>query len=50
MSNKLGEDIIAMYEPYKNEKADWKTAVISKQRFEIYGRYEIIDVSNRAFI
>lgn len=33
MANKLGEDIIAMYEPYRNEKADWKTSMISKQKF-----------------
>ena len=33
MSNKLGEDIIAMYKPYRNENADWKTTTISKQKF-----------------
>lgn len=39
MSNNLGEDIIAMYQPYRNYDADWKPHVISKQRFEVYGRY-----------
>jgi hypothetical protein len=37
--------VINMYKPYRNYDADWKTTVISKQKFEIYGRYEIIDVS-----
>lgn len=46
MSTKLGEDIINMYKPYRNDGADWKNTVISKQKFEIYGRYEVIDVSN----
>ena len=46
MSTKLGEDIISMYKPYRNETADWKITVMSKQKFEIYGRYEVIDVSN----
>ena len=41
---KLGEDIINMYKPYRNHNAKWKTTTISKQRFEIYDRYEIIDV------
>lgn len=45
MSTKLGEDVIKMYEPFRNHSADWKTTVISKQKFEIEGRYEIIDVS-----
>lgn len=31
----LGEDVIKMYEPYRNHHADWKTTVISKQKFEI---------------
>lgn len=42
---KLGEDIINMYKPYRNHNAKWKVTTISKQRFEIYDRYEIIDVS-----
>ena len=46
MATKLGEDVINFYKPYRNDKADWKNTVISKQKFEIYGRYEIIDVSN----
>ncbi len=33
MSGKLGEDIINMYKPYTNTDADWKTTVISKQKF-----------------
>lgn len=33
MSSKLGEDIINMYKPYTNYDADWKTTVISKQKF-----------------
>ena len=45
MTGKLGEDIINFYKPYRNYDADWKTTVISKQKFEIFGRYEIIDVS-----
>lgn len=44
MATKLGEDIINMYKPFRNNDADWKTTVISKQKFEVYGRYEIIDV------
>lgn len=43
---KLGEDIINMYKPYRNHNAKWKITTISKQRFEIFDRYEIIDVSN----
>ena len=43
---KLGEDIINMYKPYRNHHAKWKITTISKQRFEIFDRYEIIDVSN----
>lgn len=43
---KLGEDIINMYKPYRNHNAKWKVTTISKQRFEIYDKYEIIDVSN----
>jgi hypothetical protein len=39
-----------MYKPYRNHNAKWKTTTISKQKFEIYDRYEIIDVSNSAFI
>lgn len=50
MNGKLGEDIISMYKPYRNDKADWKTTVISKQKFEIYGRYETIDVSKHFLI
>jgi|JI6StandDraft_1071083.scaffolds.fasta_scaffold34417_3 hypothetical protein len=42
---KLGEDIINMYKPYRNHNAKWKVTTISKQRFEIFDRYEIIDVS-----
>jgi len=42
---KLGEDIINMYKPYRNHNAKWKITTISKQRFEIYDKYEIIDVS-----
>jgi hypothetical protein len=42
---KLGEDIINMYKPYRNHNAKWKVTTISKQRFEIYDKYEIIDVS-----
>lgn len=33
-----------MYKPYRNHHAKWKTTTISKQKFEIYDRYEIIDV------
>lgn len=47
---KLGDDIIKMYKPYENHNAHWKTTTISKQRFEIPDRYEIIDVSNDLFI
>lgn len=47
---KLGEDIINMYKPYRNHHAKWKTTTISKQKFEIYDRYEIIDVSTRYLI
>lgn len=43
---KLGEDIINMYKPYRNMHSTWKTNIISKQRFEIPDRYEIVDVSN----
>jgi hypothetical protein len=35
----LGEDIINMYKPYRNHKANWKNITISKQKFEIYDRY-----------
>ena len=42
---KLGEDIINMYKPYRNHNAKWKVTTISKQRFEIIDKYEIIDVS-----
>ena len=35
MATKLGEDIIKMYEPYRNDKGDLKTTFISKQKFEI---------------
>ena len=42
---KLGEDIINMYKPYRNHNAKWKVTTISKQRFEIEEKYEIIDVS-----
>lgn len=49
MATKLGEDIINFYKPYRNHNADWKTTIISKQKFEIYGRYEIIDVSIQFF-
>lgn len=45
MKPKLGEDIIKTYEPYRNDKAKWKTTTISNQKFEIYDRYEIIDTS-----
>jgi len=45
MKPKLGEDIIKAYEPYRNEKAKWKTSIISNQKFEIYDRYEIVDTS-----
>ena len=41
----LGQDIITMYKPYRNHHANWKTVTISKQKFEIPDRYEIIDVS-----
>lgn len=41
----LGQDIINMYKPYRNHHAHWKTVTISKQKFEIPDRYEIIDVS-----
>lgn len=47
---KLGEDIINMYKPYRNHNAKWKVTTISKQRFEIYDKYEIIDVSNPSSI
>lgn len=47
---KLGEDIIQMYKPYRNHDAKWKVTTISKQKFEIYDRYDIIDVSNKLFI
>ena len=47
---KLGEDIINMYKPYRNHNAKWKTTTISKQKFEIYDRYEIIDVSKTCFM
>ena len=43
---KLGEDIINAYKQYRNDGAKWKNTVVSKQKFEIYDRYEIIDVSN----
>jgi mitogen-activated protein kinase 1/3/mitogen-activated protein kinase 6 len=33
-----------MYKPYRNHNAKWKVTTISKQKFEIYDRYEIIDV------
>lgn len=33
MSGKLGEDIINQYKAYRNHNADWKTTVISKQKF-----------------
>lgn len=46
MSRKLGDDVVNMYKPYRNYDADWKTTIISKKKFEIYGRYEIIDISN----
>jgi len=46
---KLGEDIIKMYKPYTNYDAKWKVTTISKQKFEIYDRYEIIDVSTKQF-
>jgi hypothetical protein len=39
-----------MYRPYRNHNAKWKVTTISKQKFEIYDRYEIIDVSTYAFI
>lgn len=39
MKQKLGEDIIKMYEPYKNDKAKWKLSEINNQKFEIYDRY-----------
>lgn len=39
-----------MYKPYRNHHAKWKTTTISKQKFEIYDRYEIIDVSNFALM
>lgn len=42
---KLGEDIVQMYAPYENYGANWKLTTFSKQKFEIYDRYEIIDVS-----
>lgn len=48
--NQLGQDIIEMYKPYRNHNAKWKVTTISKQKFEIYDRYEIIDVSKYAFI
>lgn len=35
MATKLGEDIIQMYEPYRNDKGNLKTSYISKQKFEI---------------
>lgn len=41
----LGQDIINAYKPYRNHNANWKTVTISKQKFEIPDRYEIIDVS-----
>lgn len=47
---KLGEDIINMYKPYRNHNAKWKVTTISKQKFQIYDRYEIIDVSNYSLI
>lgn len=50
MKPKLGEDIIKNYEPYRNDKAKWKTTTISNQKFEIYDRYEIIDTSTIRFI
>lgn len=33
-----------MYKPYRNHNAKWKVTTISKQRFEIIDKYEIIDV------
>ena len=33
MATQLGEDIINFYKPYRNEKADWKNTIISKQKF-----------------
>jgi hypothetical protein len=46
----IGEDIINMYKKYRNHDANWKTVTISKQKFEITDRYEIIDVSNAFLI
>lgn len=42
---KLGEDISKMYSPYKNDISQWKTSIISGQKFILDQRYEIIDVS-----
>ena len=33
MAAKLGEDIVNFYKNYTNYDADWKTTVISKQKF-----------------
>jgi hypothetical protein len=42
--NKLGEDIITMYKPYRNLNTNWTVATVAKQKFEIDRRYEILDV------
>ena len=48
--SKLGEDVINFYKPYRNHDAKWKNTIVSKQKFEIYERYEIIDVSKKFVI
>jgi hypothetical protein len=45
----LGQDIINTYKQYRNLNDNWKSVTISKQKFEIPDRYEIIDVSNHFF-
>lgn len=49
MKQKLGEDIIKLYEPYRNDKAKWRVSEINNQKFEIYDRYEIMDTSTQLF-
>jgi hypothetical protein len=41
----IGQDIIDLYKPYRDPHFNWKTVTISKQKFEIPARYDVIDVS-----
>lgn len=33
MDNKLGEDVINMYKPYRNKQADMKVTIKSNKKF-----------------